>query len=139
MSWINLSAIWKIVVFGLLAGAGLPALFAIGLRALVMPGSRVQTAGADSDHVYGGNVLGLVIAAICFLWRCHPSSARSSNGCGPAIPKAYPTSTTSRCSPCSAAGPRPARRFAAALVFGPDELVEPRHRLPPGHGDRIAP
>ena len=26
-----------------------------------------QTAGADSDHVYGGNVLGLVIAAICFL------------------------------------------------------------------------
>jgi hypothetical protein len=52
MGWINLSAIWKIVVFGLLAGAGLPALFAIGLRALVMPGSRVQTAGADSDHVY---------------------------------------------------------------------------------------
>ena len=42
MGWINLSAIWKIVVFGLLAGAGLPALFAIGLRALVMPaaGSR---------------------------------------------------------------------------------------------------
>ena len=67
MSWINLSALWKILVFGLLAGAGLPALFAIGLRALVMPGSRVQTAGADSDHVYGGNVLGLVIAAICFL------------------------------------------------------------------------
>jgi hypothetical protein len=48
-------------------GAGLPALFAIGLRALVMPGSRVQTAGADSDHVYGGNVLGLIIASICFL------------------------------------------------------------------------
>ena len=67
MGWINLSAIWKIVVFGLLAGAGLPALFAIGLRALVLPGSRVQTAGADSDHVYGGNVLGLVIAVICFL------------------------------------------------------------------------
>src|SRR5438876_468171 len=29
MSWINLSAIWKILVFGLLAGAGLPALFAL--------------------------------------------------------------------------------------------------------------
>jgi len=67
MGWINLSAIWKIVVFGVLAGAGLPALFAIGLRALVMPGSRVQTVGADSDHVYGGNVLGLIIAVICFL------------------------------------------------------------------------
>jgi len=37
MSWINLSALWKIVVFGLLAGAGLPALFAIGLRALAWP------------------------------------------------------------------------------------------------------
>ena len=67
MSWINLSALWKIVVFGLLAGAGLPALFALGLRSLAMPGARVQTAGTDSDHVYGGNVLGAVIAAICFL------------------------------------------------------------------------
>ena len=35
--------------------------------------------------------------------RCHPSSTRSSNGCGPATPKAYPTSTMYRCSPCSAA------------------------------------
>ena len=67
MSWINLSALWKIVVFGVLAGAGLPALFAVGLRALTLPGNRVQTAGADSDHIYGGNVLGLIIAAICFL------------------------------------------------------------------------
>jgi hypothetical protein len=67
MSWINLTALWKILVFGLLAGAGLPALFAFGLRSLAMPGSRVQAAGPDSDHVYGGNVLGLVIAAICLL------------------------------------------------------------------------
>ena len=67
MSWINLSALWKIVVFGLLAGAGLPALFALGLRSLAMPGARVQTAGPDSDHVYGGNVLGALIAALCFL------------------------------------------------------------------------
>ena len=50
MSWINLTALWKIVVFGLLAGAGLPALFAVGLRALALPGGpRAQTAGADSD------------------------------------------------------------------------------------------
>jgi len=69
MSWVNFSALWKILVFGTLAGAGLPALFAFGLRALALPGSRVQTAGADtdSDHVYGGNVLGLIIGAICFL------------------------------------------------------------------------
>ncbi|MCX4744639.1 hypothetical protein OG455_03725 [Kitasatospora sp. NBC_01287] len=36
-SWINLNALWKIVVVGLLAGAGLPALFAIGLRLLSPP------------------------------------------------------------------------------------------------------
>lgn len=67
MSWINLSAIWKILVFGMIAGAGLPALFAVGMRALALPGSRVQTAGADSDHLVGGNVLGMIVAAICFL------------------------------------------------------------------------
>ena len=41
MSWINLSALWKIVVYGLLAGAGLPALFAVGLRALACPAAAV--------------------------------------------------------------------------------------------------
>jgi hypothetical protein len=30
MSWVNWSALWKILVFGLIAGAGLPALFAGG-------------------------------------------------------------------------------------------------------------
>jgi hypothetical protein len=69
MSWINLSALWKIVVYGLIAGAGLPALFAIGLRTLAWPGgARVQTAGGgDSDQLVGGNPLGMIIAAICFL------------------------------------------------------------------------
>ena len=68
MSWINYSAIWKIVVFGLIAGAGLPAIFAIGLTALAR-GPRTQTAGADadSDALVGGSVAGMVIAAICFL------------------------------------------------------------------------
>ncbi len=79
MSWINLTALWKIVVYGLIAGAGLPALFAVGLRALAWPGARVQTAiagvggggtagrDADDDHLYGGNVLGLVIAVVIAL------------------------------------------------------------------------
>ncbi|HTZ92745.1 MAG TPA: hypothetical protein VMB74_10150 [Streptosporangiaceae bacterium] len=31
--WIDQQAVWEIVVVGLLAGAGLPALFAVGLRA----------------------------------------------------------------------------------------------------------
>jgi hypothetical protein len=68
MSWINYTAIWKIVVFGLIAGAGLPAIFAGGLFALSR-GPKVQTAGADSDSdtLVGGSTIGIVIAAIAFL------------------------------------------------------------------------
>ena len=68
-TWINLTALWKIVVFGLIAGAGLPALFAVGLYSL-SHGPRVQAAGVDveeSDTVVGGSVVGMVAAAICFL------------------------------------------------------------------------
>jgi hypothetical protein len=72
-NWINLTALWQIVVLGLVAGAGLPALFAIGLRALSLPGAaRTQTAGADSqladsDGIVGGSVPGMVAGALCFL------------------------------------------------------------------------
>jgi hypothetical protein len=67
MSWINLSALWKIVVFGLIAGAGLPAIFAMGLYSLSR-GPRVQTAGGgDSDSLLGGSVVGMAVAALCFL------------------------------------------------------------------------
>src|SRR5271168_2811937 len=76
-SWINLSAIWKIVVFGLLAGAGLPALFAIGMVSLTRAGARssrgataaARTAGTGggNDVLIGGSVIGMMIAAICFL------------------------------------------------------------------------
>jgi hypothetical protein len=67
MSWINLAAIWKIVVFGLLAGAGLPAIFALGMLAL-SKGGRTQTAGAGgADSDVGGNPAGIVVAAFCFL------------------------------------------------------------------------
>jgi hypothetical protein len=31
-AWISYHAVWKILVFGLLVGAGLPALFAVGVR-----------------------------------------------------------------------------------------------------------
>ena len=65
-SWINLSAIWKIVVFGLIAGAGLPSLFALGMVSLAK-GPKTQTAGADSDAVVGGNPVNTAIAAVCFL------------------------------------------------------------------------
>lgn len=58
-SWINLDALWKIVVVGVLLGAGLPALFAVGLRAL-----SPATAGGAAPA--GGNLAGKVIAAVCF-------------------------------------------------------------------------
>lgn len=64
-SWVNFAALWKILVFGLLAGAGLPALFAVGILAL-SKGGRTQTAGADSD-VVGGSRAGIAVAALCFL------------------------------------------------------------------------
>jgi hypothetical protein len=67
MSWINLSAIWKILVYGLIAGAGLPALFAAGLFSLSRGPRAARTAGADSDVLVGGSTLGMVVAAICFL------------------------------------------------------------------------
>ena len=66
MSLINLSALWKIVVFGLLAGAGLPAIFAVGLLSLSR-GPKTRTAGADSEAVVGGSLAGMIIAAVCFL------------------------------------------------------------------------
>jgi len=71
MSWINLSALWKIVVFGLIAGAGLPAIFAVGLYSLSQGPRTARLAGADgateSDTLIGGSVIGMIGAAICFL------------------------------------------------------------------------
>lgn len=66
--WINLSALWRIAVVGLLAGAGLPALFAVGLRALNQPasGGEHNIDELGDDRVYGGNPAGLAIAAVCF-------------------------------------------------------------------------
>ena len=63
-SWIDLKAVWEIVVIGLLAGAGLPAIFAIGIRALGMPAKGHVTV-AD-DEIVGGNPAGIAIAAVCF-------------------------------------------------------------------------
>jgi hypothetical protein len=62
--WINFSALWKIIVVGVLAGAGLPAVFAIGLRALNFRSGVV--ASSDDARVYGGNPAGLVAGAFCF-------------------------------------------------------------------------
>ena len=67
-SWIDLNALWKICVIGLICGAGLPAVFAIGLRLLSLPAPSGSSGApsADDDRSYFGNVLGAVGAGICF-------------------------------------------------------------------------
>lgn len=57
-SWINLDALWKIIVVGVLLGAGLPALFAVGLRALGPAEGEAPAAG--------GRPVGKAVAAVCF-------------------------------------------------------------------------
>jgi hypothetical protein len=67
-SWINLDALWKIIVLGLICGAGLPAIFAIGLRLLSLPtgGTGTAPASEQDDQIYFGNVGGAIGAAVCF-------------------------------------------------------------------------
>ncbi len=58
-SWVNLGALWRILVVGLLAGAGLPAIYAVGIRALAtgeQPGD---------ERVWAGSRPGLAAAAVC--------------------------------------------------------------------------
>jgi hypothetical protein len=62
--WIDWTALWEILVVGLLCGAGLPALFAIGMRAIALPARGHQE---DSNAVFGGNPLEVAFAALCFL------------------------------------------------------------------------
>jgi hypothetical protein len=66
--WINFNALWKICVIGLICGAGLPAIFAVGLRALSLPPRGTSAGGdtADDDRIYFGNPLGAVVAGVCF-------------------------------------------------------------------------
>lgn len=58
-------ALWKVLVAGLILGAGLPAVFAVGIRGLAMAG--------DSGNVEEGQVgsrpnpLGNVLAGVMFL------------------------------------------------------------------------
>jgi hypothetical protein len=62
--WIDYKAVAEIVVIGLLAGAGLPALFAIGMRALAWPGKGHVT--VKENELVGRNPAGIAVAAGCF-------------------------------------------------------------------------
>ncbi len=54
-------------MIGLICGAGLPAIFAIGLRALSLPAPGTTTVVApDDDRIYFGNTWGAVAATACF-------------------------------------------------------------------------
>jgi hypothetical protein len=65
--WVDWDALWKICVLGLICGAGLPAIFAVGLRALSLPanGAKVVQPGQD-DRIYFGNTWGAIAAGACF-------------------------------------------------------------------------
>ncbi|GAB4013472.1 hypothetical protein [Nocardioides ultimimeridianus] len=58
-------ALWKVLVAGLVLGAGLPAVFAVGIRGLAMAGDG----GTAADGEVGSrpNPLGNVLAAVMFL------------------------------------------------------------------------
>ena len=72
-----LDSLWQVLVVGLLLGAGLPALFALGMRSLdtgrtVTVGAGAARAGTGGSSVRGGvdtskpSALGLAGAVICF-------------------------------------------------------------------------
>lgn len=113
--FIDVEALLQIVIAGILVGAGLPALFALGLRLLVAPAAPVPaSAGASEADVTGGASVAQVATAV------------AAGTSGPAGPVAAAPVTTS--SVTTAGGttvttvthPRPAlwRIGAAALCFG---------------------
>ena len=67
--WINLGALWRIVVIGLVCGAGLPALFAVGLKAVAAAEGDTTTpagAGGGTAAAVRGNPVLLAAAGLCF-------------------------------------------------------------------------
>ena len=64
-SWIDLHALWRIVVIGLICGAGLPAVFALGLKA--RGAGQSDEPGADGTaSLARANPVGVAVAAVCF-------------------------------------------------------------------------
>lgn len=60
--WINLDALWKIVVWGLVLGGGLPALFAVGLRLWI----EHSPAPAGGPTAAAPNRAAQAVALLCF-------------------------------------------------------------------------
>lgn len=58
-----LNAVWKVLLVGLILGAGLPALFAVGVRGLAIGNGHEREDGT----VHQPNPLGNVLAGLAFL------------------------------------------------------------------------
>ncbi|MCA0157025.1 hypothetical protein LB823_12515 [Tsukamurella sp. M9C] len=58
-----LDAVWKVLLVGLILGAGLPALFAVGVRGLAIGNGHEREDGS----VHKPNPMGNALAAIAFL------------------------------------------------------------------------
>lgn len=57
-----LTAIWQVLILGLLIGAGLPALFALGIRAMA------YGVGGDAEISHErGHPIGRLLGLLCFL------------------------------------------------------------------------
>ena len=59
-----LGALWQVALVGVVLGAGLPALFAVGVRALNSGGTI--TAGGPQGDTYTATAGGRTIAYVCF-------------------------------------------------------------------------
>jgi hypothetical protein len=62
--WIDLSALWRIVLFAVVLGAGLPALFGFGLRLLTPADNRPRAVG--SERAVTANPAAIAAAGLCF-------------------------------------------------------------------------
>lgn len=63
-SWINLNALWKILVWGLVLGGGLPALFAVGLRLWLENGSAPRSGTTATAPGRAGQAVALLCFAV---------------------------------------------------------------------------
>ena len=55
---------WKVLLYSLVLGAGLPVVYAVGVRALAIGGGR---SGGDGPGVVRANRVGILLATVCFL------------------------------------------------------------------------
>ncbi len=62
----SLTAVWQVALGALILGAGLPALFALGIRSLYGRETLVATAGGGEPQLTKPSTLGRIGAAVCF-------------------------------------------------------------------------